>query len=408
MLNTIDEALEDIRRGRGVIVVDDEDRENEGDFIAAAEAVTPAMIAFMLKRTSGIICVPLTEARAAELGLQMMVEVNTARHGTPFTVSVDYLHGTTTGVSAEDRSLTIRALTDSKTTARDFARPGHIFPLRAVEEGVLRRAGHTEAAVDLARLAGFKPIGILCEMINEDGSMARMPELIKIAKETGMKIISVQDLIAYRMTREKLMKKIVEVSLPTEYGDFRLHLYENKVDRKEHIALTKGDIANGEPVLVRVHSECFTGDTLGSLRCDCQDQLHAAMMMVEAAGRGVVVYMRQEGRGIGLANKLRAYKLQEEGADTVEANEALGFKADLRDYGLGAQLLADLGVRKMRLMTNNPKKVVGLSSYGLEIVERVPIEIPANTRNAGYLETKRKKMGHILTGMSEGAANGKV
>jgi 3,4-dihydroxy 2-butanone 4-phosphate synthase / GTP cyclohydrolase II len=408
MLNTIDEALEDIRRGRGVIVVDDEDRENEGDFIAAAEAVTTEMIAFMLRRTSGIICVPLTEARAAELDLPMMVEVNTARHGTPFTVSVDYLLGTTTGVSAEDRAKTILALTDSKTSGRDFARPGHIFPLRAVEEGVLRRAGHTEAAVDLARMAGFKPIGILCEMINEDGSMARMPELLKIAKETGMKIISVQDLISYRMTQEKLMHKIVEVNLPTEYGDFRLHLYENKVDHKEHIALTKGDIASGEPVLVRVHSECFTGDTLGSLRCDCQDQLHAAMMMVEAAGRGVVVYMRQEGRGIGLANKLRAYKLQEEGADTVEANEALGFKADLRDYGLGAQLLADLGVHKMRLMTNNPKKVVGLSSYGLEIVERVPIEIPANARNAGYLETKRKKLGHILTGMHEGVAgNGK-
>ena len=399
MLNTIEEALEDIRRGRGVIVVDDEDRENEGDFIAAAEAVTPEMIAFMLKRTSGIICVPLTEQRARELDLPMMVEINTARHGTPFTVSVDYLKGTSTGVSAEDRARTIFALTEPTSLPKDFARPGHIFPLRAVEEGVLRRAGHTEAAVDLARMAGFKPIGILCEMVNEDGNMARMPELLKIAKETGMKIISVQDLIAYRMHSEKLMKKIVEVTLPTEYGDFKLHLYENKVDKKEHIALTKGDIANGEPVLVRVHSECFTGDTLGSMRCDCQDQLHAAMMMVEAEGRGVVVYMRQEGRGIGLANKLRAYKLQEEGADTVEANEKLGFKADLRDYGLGAQLLADLGVKKMRLMTNNPKKVVGLSSYGLEIVERVPIEIPANMKNAGYLETKRQKLGHLLSGL---------
>ncbi len=399
MLNTIEEALEEIRRGKGVIVVDDEDRENEGDFIAAAEAVTPEMIAFMLKRTSGIICVPLTEQRAKELDLAMMVEINTARHGTPFTVSVDYLKGTSTGVSAEDRARTIFALTEPSSLPRDFARPGHIFPLRAAEEGVLRRAGHTEAAVDLARLAGFKPIGILCEMVNDDGSMARMPELLKIAKETGMKIISVQDLIAYRMHSEQLMQKIVEVSLPTEYGEFRLHLYENKVDKKEHIALTKGDIANGEPVLVRVHSECFTGDTLGSMRCDCQDQLHAAMMMVEKEGRGVVVYMRQEGRGIGLANKLRAYKLQEEGADTVEANERLGFKADLRDYGLGAQLLADLGVKKMRLMTNNPKKVVGLSSYGLEIVDRVPIEIPANLKNAGYLETKRQKLGHILTGL---------
>jgi 3,4-dihydroxy 2-butanone 4-phosphate synthase/GTP cyclohydrolase II len=408
MLNTIDEALEDIRRGRMVIVVDDEDRENEGDLIAAAEMVTPEMIAFMLRRTSGIICAPITEARAAELDLPMMVDVNTARHGTPFTVSIDYLNGTSTGVSASDRAKTVLALTNPKTVGHDFARPGHIFPLRAVDEGVLRRAGHTEAAVDLARMAGFQPIALLCEVMNEDGSMSRMPELVTLAEEFNFKIISVQDLIAYRMTREKLMHKIVEVNLPTEYGDFRLHLYENKVDHKEHIALTKGDVANGEPVLVRVHSECFTGDTLGSLRCDCQDQLHAAMMMVEAAGRGVVVYMRQEGRGIGLANKLRAYKLQEEGADTVEANEALGFKADLRDYGLGAQLLADLGVRKMRLMTNNPKKVVGLSSYGLEIVERVPIEIPANARNAGYLETKRKKLGHILTGMHEGMhPNGK-
>ncbi|HEY3874347.1 MAG TPA: bifunctional 3,4-dihydroxy-2-butanone-4-phosphate synthase/GTP cyclohydrolase II [Candidatus Kapabacteria bacterium] len=399
MLNTIEEALQDIKRGKGVIVVDDEDRENEGDFIAAAEAVTPEMIAFMLKRTSGIICVPLTEARARELDLPMMVEINTARHGTPFTISVDYLKGTTTGVSAEDRARTIFALTEPTSQPRDFARPGHTFPLRAVEEGVLRRAGHTEAAVDLSRMAGFKPIGILCEMVNEDGSMARMPELLKIAKETGMKIISVQDLIAYRMTSEKLMKRVVEVNLPTEYGEFKLHLYENKVDKKEHIALTKGDIADGEPVLVRVHSECFTGDTLGSMRCDCQDQLHAAMMMVEKEGRGVVVYMRQEGRGIGLANKLRAYKLQEEGADTVEANEKLGFKADLRDYGLGAQLLADLGVKKMRLLTNNPKKVVGLASYGLEIVERVPIEIPANLKNADYLETKRQKLGHLLTGL---------
>jgi len=397
MLNTIDEALEDIRRGRMVIVVDDEDRENEGDLIAAAEVVTPEMIAFMLRKTSGIICVPLTEARATELDLPMMVEMNTARHGTPFTVSVDYLHGTGTGVSASDRAKTVLALCDPHSAGRDFARPGHIFPLRAVEEGVLRRAGHTEAAVDLARLAGFKPIGLLCEIMNEDGSMSRMPELQALAKEFDLKMISVQDLISYRMRREHLMEKVVEVTLPTEYGEFRLHLYRNKVDGKEHIALTKGDVGNGEPVLVRVHSECFTGDTLGSLRCDCQDQLHAAMLMVEAAGRGIVVYMRQEGRGIGLANKLKAYRLQEEGKDTVEANEALGFKADLRDYGLGAQLLADLGVKKMRLMTNNPKKVVGLSSYGLEIVERVPIEIPANLKNAGYLETKRVKLGHMFS-----------
>ena len=399
MLNTIDEALEDIRRGRVVIVVDDEERENEGDFIAAAELVTPETINFMVTEGRGLVCTPITEARAAELALELMVDVNTSKHGTPFTVTVDYAHGTTTGISASDRAKTVRAIADPNATASDFARPGHIFPLRAADEGVLRRAGHTEAAVDLARLAGFSSAGVLCEIMNEDGSMARLRELKKIAQEFDLKIISVQDLIAYRMRREHLMKKIVEVTLPTEFGDFQLHLYENKVDRKEHIALTKGDVANGEPVLVRVHSECFTGDTLGSLRCDCQDQLHAAMMMVEAEGRGVVVYMRQEGRGIGLANKLRAYKLQEEGKDTVEANEALGFKADLRDYGLGAQLLVDLGVSKMRLMTNNPKKVVGLSSYGLEIVERVPLEIPSNNRNAHYLETKRVKLGHLLTNL---------
>ncbi|MFI5263662.1 MAG: GTP cyclohydrolase II, partial [Candidatus Kapaibacterium sp.] len=289
----------------------------------------------------------------------------------------------------------IQALTSKKTTSRDFARPGHIFPLRAAEEGVLRRAGHTEAAVDLATLSGFKPIAMLVEVMNDDGTMARLPELKKFAKEFDMKLVSVQDLIKYRMEREKLVEKVVEVNLPTYYGQFKLHLYKNKVDGKEHIALTKGDVS-GEPVLVRVHSECFTGDTLGSLRCDCQDQLHAAMMMVEKAGRGVVVYMRQEGRGIGLANKLKAYKLQEEGKDTVEANEALGFKADLRDYGLGAQILVDLGVRKMKLLTNNPKKIIGLGSYGLEVVDRVPIEVPSNENNAGYLETKRKRLGHMI------------
>ena len=394
-LNTIDEAIAEIKAGRLVIVVDDEDRENEGDLITAAEKVTPAMIAFMLKYTSGIICAPLTEKRANELELPMMVDINTARHGTPFTVSVDYLHGTTTGVSAADRAMTIQALVDPKTHPSDFARPGHIFPLRAVDEGVLRRAGHTEAAVDLTRLAGLKPIAILCEMMNEDGTMARLPDLKKIAAEYNMKIVSVQDLIKYRTESEKLVEKIVEVSLPTYYGDFKLHLYKNKVDGKEHIALTKGNLT-GDPVLVRVHSECFTGDTLGSLRCDCQDQLHAAMMMVEREGRGVVLYMRQEGRGIGLANKLKAYKLQEEGKDTVEANEALGFKADLRDYGIGAQILVDLGVRKMKLMTNNPVKIVGLRSYGLEVVDRVPIEIPPSEENAAYLETKRTKLGHLL------------
>ena len=395
MLNTIDEAISDIKQGKLVIVVDDEDRENEGDFITAAEAVTPEMISFLLKHSTGIICAPITEGLAGELDLPMMVDINTSRHGTPFTVSIDFVHGTTTGVSAHDRYLTIQALTSKKTTSRDFARPGHIFPLRAVEEGVLRRAGHTEAAVDLARLSGFKPIAMLVEVMNDDGSMARLPDLKKFAKEFGMKLVSVQDLIKYRTEREKLIEKIVEVNLPTYYGEFKLHLYKNKVDGKEHMALTKGEIA-GEPVLVRVHSECFTGDTLGSLRCDCQDQLHAAMMMVEKAGRGVVLYMRQEGRGIGLANKLKAYKLQEEGADTVEANEALGFKADLRDYGIGAQILVDLGVRKMKLLTNNPKKIVGLGSYGLEVVDRIPIEVPSNENNASYLETKRKRLGHMI------------
>ncbi|MEP7234994.1 MAG: bifunctional 3,4-dihydroxy-2-butanone-4-phosphate synthase/GTP cyclohydrolase II [Ignavibacteriota bacterium] len=395
MLNTIDEAIAEIKQGKLVIVVDDEDRENEGDFITAAEAVTPEMISFLLKHSTGIICTPLTESLAVELDLPMMVDVNTSRHGTPFTVSIDYVHGTTTGVSAHDRYLTIQALTSMKTTSRDFARPGHIFPLKAVEEGVLRRAGHTEAAVDLATLAGFKPIAMLVEVMNDDGTMSRLPDLKKFAKEFDMKLISVKDLIKYRMEREKLVEKIVEVNLPTYYGEFKLHLYKNKVDGKEHIALTKGDLG-GEPVLVRVHSECFTGDTLGSLRCDCQDQLHAAMLMVEKAGRGVVVYMRQEGRGIGLTNKLKAYKLQEEGKDTVEANEALGFKADLRDYGLGAQILVDLGVRKMHLLTNNPKKIVGLESYGLEVLDRIPIEVPSNENNVGYLETKRKKLGHMI------------
>ncbi|HYM21070.1 MAG TPA: bifunctional 3,4-dihydroxy-2-butanone-4-phosphate synthase/GTP cyclohydrolase II [Candidatus Kapabacteria bacterium] len=402
MLNTIDEAVADIRAGKFIIVVDDEDRENEGDLIAAAEVISPEMITFMLKHTSGIICAPLTEHRANELGLSMMVDVNTARYGTPFTISIDYLHGTTTGVSSADRAKTVRAMTDAKTHPSDFARPGHIFPLRAVDEGVLRRAGHTEAAVDITKLAGFQPIAILCEMMNEDGTMSRLPDLKKFAAEYNMKIISVQDLIKYRTEREKLIEKIVEVTLPTYYGDFKLHLYKNKVDGKEHIALTKGMVSGSEPTLVRVHSECFTGDTLGSLRCDCQDQLHAAMMMVEREGRGVVLYMRQEGRGIGLANKLKAYKLQEEGADTVEANEALGFKADLRDYGIGAQILVDLGIRKMKLMTNNPKKIVGIESYGLEVVDRVPIEIPPGEENQAYLETKRKKLGHLLGGHSHG------
>lgn len=402
MLDSIDAAIADIKAGKLVIVVDDEDRENEGDFITAAEVATPETINFMIRHGRGVLCAPITEARAHELDLPMMVDVNTALHGTPFTVTVDYLHGTTTGVSSSDRAATVRALANPKALARDFARPGHISPLRAVEEGVLRRAGHTEAAVDLARMAGFYPAGVLVEILNEDGTMARLPQLRKLADEYNMKLISVQDLIKYRTEREKLIEKVVEVTLPTYYGDFKLHLYRNKVDGKEHIALTKGEVGIGEPPLVRVHSECFTGDTLGSLRCDCQDQLHAAMMMVEKAGRGVVLYMRQEGRGIGLANKLKAYKLQEEGADTVEANEALGFKADLRDYGIGAQILVDLGIHKMKLLTNNPKKIIGLDSYGLEVVERVAIDIPSGEANAAYLETKRIKLGHLLGGHSHG------
>jgi 3,4-dihydroxy 2-butanone 4-phosphate synthase/GTP cyclohydrolase II len=394
--NTIDEAIEDIRAGKIVIVVDDEDRENEGDFIMAAEKVTPESVNFMAKYGRGLICVAITEGRARELEFEPMVEFNTTRHGTAFLVSVDYLKGTTTGISAFDRAATIKAIVDPNTKPSDFAKPGHIFPLQAVEGGVLRRAGHTEAAVDLARLAGLYPAGVLCEIMNDDGTMARVPDLFKIAKKFGLKIITIKDLISYRLKREKLVRKITTTKLPTKYGFFELHLYESLTDGKVHVALVKGKIDDGELVLVRVHSECLTGDVFGSFRCDCGEQLHSAMKMIEREGKGVLLYMRQEGRGIGLVNKIKAYRLQDEGKDTVEANEMLGFKPDLRDYGIGAQILVDLGVRKMRLLTNNPKKIVGLAGYGLEVVERVPIEIEPNEVNINYLRAKRDKLGHLI------------
>jgi len=395
-LNRIDEAIQDIKQGRIVIVVDDDDRENEGDFICAAEFVDAGVVNFLAKHGRGIICAPVLPERARELGLDPMVDSNTSLHETPFTVSVDYIHGTTTGISASDRATTIRALINPNTKASDLARPGHIFPLRALEGGILRRTGHTEAVVDLCRLAGLYPAGVLCEIMNEDGSMARVPDLKKIAKQFHMKIITVRDLIEYRMMREKLVQRIVSTRLPTMYGEFQIHLYRSETDSKEHLALVKGEIQPDKPVLVRVHSECLTGDLFGSLRCDCNEQLISAIKMVERAGLGVVLYMRQEGRGIGLVNKLKAYSLQDDGLDTVEANEKLGFRPDLRDYGIGAQILRDLGVTKMRLLTNNPKKVVGLHGYGLDIVERVPLEMDPNMVNTRYLMTKRDKLGHLI------------
>ncbi|MEX1274660.1 MAG: bifunctional 3,4-dihydroxy-2-butanone-4-phosphate synthase/GTP cyclohydrolase II [Bacteroidota bacterium] len=395
-LNTIDEAIEDFKAGKILIVVDDEDRENEGDFVVAAEKITPDIVNFLTREGRGVVCAPITDARATELGLDSMVEANTSLHETPFTISVDYIHGTTTGVSAADRAATIRALIDPSTKPSDLARPGHIFPLKAAEGGVLRRAGHTEAVVDLCRLAGLGPAGVLCEILNEDGSMARVPELQHLARKFGMKLISVRNLIEYRMQREKLVQRVVSTNLPSRFGTFAVHLYKSETDAKEHVALVKGDIHPETPTLVRVHSECLTGDVFGSLRCDCNEQLVAAMQFVEKEGKGIVLYMRQEGRGIGLLNKLKAYKLQDEGMDTVEANEKLGFRPDLRDYGIGAQILRDLGVGKMRLMTNNPKKVVGLHGYGLEIVERVPLEVDPNSFNERYLKVKRDKLGHLI------------
>jgi len=396
MFNTIAEALEELRNGHMIIVVDDEDRENEGDVICASQFCTPDMINFMAAKARGLICVSITEQRARELELDTMVRSNTALHGTKFTVSVDVVHKTTSGISAHDRAATVQALVDETTTPEDLGRPGHIFPLMAVEEGVLRRAGHTEATVDLMRLAGLKPSGVLCEILHEDGTMARGEQLFDFAREHSMKIVTVKDLIAFRLQRETLVKQVAEAELPTEFGEFRIVAFENVVDGKEHIALVRGTWSAQEPVLVRVHSECMTGDVFGSMRCDCGPQLHAALKQIHKAGKGVLLYMRQEGRGIGLVNKLRAYALQEQGMDTVQANEALGFQPDARDYGIGAQILAHLGVHKMRLLTNNPRKRVGLESFGLEVVERVPIAIEPNSRNIDYLRTKKTKLGHLL------------
>ncbi len=395
--NTVPEAIADIRQGKFVIVVDDEDRENEGDLIMAAETITPEAVNFLARYGRGLICVPMTEERIDKLGLHPMVQNNTAKLGTRFTVSVDYLHGTSTGISAHDRALTIKALVADGTLPEDLGRPGHVFPIKALRGGVLARAGHTEASVDLARLAGLRPVGVLCEIMDDDGTMARVPRLARMAAEFNLKFITVRDLIAYRRQTEKLVTRLATVDFPTEHGSFLLHLYKSEIDDHHHVALTKGQIAGSRDVLVRVHSSCLTGDVFGSCRCDCGAQLHRAMEMVEEAGCGVVLYMRQEGRGIGLANKILAYKLQDGGRDTVEANEDLGFDADLRDYGVGAQILVDLGLTSIRLLTNNPRKVIGLKGYGLEITERVPLQVEPGKYNHRYLETKRDKLGHILS-----------
>jgi len=397
MLNTIQEGIEEIKKGKLLIVVDDEDRENEGDFITAARNVTPEVINFMSREGRGLICAPISEQRAGELELEQMVNNNTALHDTPFTVSIDLLgHGCTTGISTHDRAKTILALIDPETKPSDLGRPGHIFPLRAKDGGVLRRTGHTEATVDLARLAGFEPAGVLIEIMNPDGTMARLPELIEIAKKFDLKIISIKDLIEYRLKEDSLIEEITRVDMPTAFGHFTLVAFKEKVSGGEHLALIKGSWNDDEAVLTRVHSSCFTGDILGSLRCDCGDQLHHAMQMIEKVGKGLILYMNQEGIGIGLINKLKAYKLQEEGMDTVEANLHLGFKMDERDYGVGAQMLRYLGATKLKLMSNNPRKRAALKGYGIEIVEIVPIEIAPNYHNIDYLTTKRDKMGHEI------------
>ncbi len=396
-IDSIEAAIEEIKHGKVIIVVDDEDRENEGDFVCAAESITPAIVNFMATHGRGLICAPLVEDRCEELGLELMVGKNTAAFETPFTVSVDLIgHGCTTGISAHDRFKTIKALVDPETKPEELGKPGHIFPLRAKKEGVLRRSGHTEAAIDFARLAGFRPAGVLVEIMNEDGSMARLADLRGVADRFNLKLVTIKDLIAYRMRVESQIRKQVTVNMPTAYGDFTLTAYEQLNTSEVHMALIKGTWEKDEPVMVRVHSSCVTGDIFGSCRCDCGSQLHNAMMMVENEGKGVVLYMKQEGRGIGLLNKLKAYKLQEEGLDTVEANLQLGFDMDNRDYGIGAQILHDLGIRKIRLITNNPKKRVGLMGYGLEIVDNIGIEIPSNPHNEKYLMTKRDKLGHSI------------
>ena len=394
---TIEEAVEDIRAGRMVIVVDDKDRENEGDLTIAAEKVTPEAINFMARYGRGLICLPMTAERLEELEIPLMVSENSSRFSTAFCVSIEARDQTTTGISAADRSATVCAAIDPETRPEHLLRPGHMFPLRAVRGGVLQRAGQTEAAVDLARIAGLYPAGVICEIMNEDGTMARVPQLEEFTRRHGIKMIAIADLIGYRLRTERFVNRVATPALPTRHGEFRLYAYSNELDGKAHLALVMGDVSTDEPVLVRVHSECLTGDVFGSGRCDCGDQLDVAMAQIAAEGRGVLVYLRQEGRGIGLINKLRAYELQDDGADTVQANEALGFKADQRDYGVGAQILTDLGVSQLRVMTNNPRKFVGLSGYGLEIVERVPIEIAPSDTTRRYLQTKKKKLGHYLT-----------